>query len=55
MKNKIIAFFLPLLAFTAGAQGLNKEITIEKEIVLHEEGYFTIEDKYYTLTGQKIK
>ena len=32
MKNKII-FFLPLLAFTAGAQGLNKEITIEKEIV----------------------
>lgn len=33
-----------------------KEIySIEKEIVLHEEGYFTIGDKYYTLTGQKIK
>lgn len=33
-----------------------KEIySIEKEIVLHDEGYFTIGDKYYTLTGQKIK
>ena len=33
-----------------------KEIySIEKEIVLHDEGYFTIGDQYYTLTGQKIK
>lgn len=33
-----------------------KEIfSIEKEIVLHDEGYFTIGKTYYTLTGQKIK
>ena len=32
-----------------------KETKVEKEIVLHEEGYFTIGDTYYTLTGQKIK
>lgn len=35
--------------------GMKKIYSIEKEIVLHEEGYFTIGDKYYTLTGQKIK
>lgn len=35
--------------------GMKEIYSIEKEIVLHEEGYFTIEDKYYTLTGQKIK
>lgn len=33
-----------------------KEIfSIEKEIVLHDEGYFTIGKTYYTLTGHKIK
>ena len=35
--------------------GMKEIYSIEKEIVLHEEGYFTIGDKYYTLTGQKIK
>lgn len=35
--------------------GMREIYSIEKEIVLHEEGYFTIGDKYYTLTGQKIK
>lgn len=35
--------------------GMKEIYSIEKEIVLHEEGYFTIGDKYYTLTGQEIK
>ena len=35
--------------------GMKEIYSIEKEIVLHEEGYFTIGDKYYTLTCQKIK
>lgn len=35
--------------------GMKEIYSIEKEIVLNEEGYFTIGDKYYTLTGQKIK
>ena len=33
MKKIYLIFALLPLAFTAGAQGLNKEITIEKEIV----------------------